>query len=91
VVGYISGTNTVTNNFANSGMTGSAFDTTAANYGVSKSLTDLQTQTTYSNTINGNGLGGLGWQFGNDDAHPWVLSAFPGYSYPTLYWQTEAP
>jgi hypothetical protein len=98
VVGRI-GNGTVSNNFANSGMTagGSAFDTTAANYGVSKSLTALQTQTTYSDPINGNGLGGLGWQFCDggsvpcDAAHPWVWGAFPGYSYPTLYWQTEAP
>jgi hypothetical protein len=94
VVGYISGTNTVTNNFANSGMTavGSAFNTTAANYGVSKSLTDLQTQTTYSDPINGNGLGGLGWQFCDgttilcDAAHPWKMPS-GGTGFPILYWQ----
>jgi hypothetical protein len=86
VVGAIYGTNTVSNNFANSGMTGSAFNTTSANYGISKSLTVLQTQTTYSDTINGDGLGGLGWQFGNDDAHPWKMPS-GGTGFPILYWQ----
>jgi hypothetical protein len=57
VVGYINRDSgsvnaTVTNNFAKSGMTAGrgAFDTTAANYGVSKSLTALQTKATYSGT-----------------------------------------
>jgi hypothetical protein len=95
VVGWIYGSGSnITNNFANSGMTagGSAFDPTAANYGVSKTLTELQTITPYSTPINGDGLGGLGWQFCNgttilcDDAHPWKMPS-GGTGFPILYWQ----
>jgi hypothetical protein len=46
----------------------------------------LNTQSTYSNTVNGDGLGGLGWKFGGNDANPWKMPA-GGSGYPILYWQ----
>jgi hypothetical protein len=89
IVGFISG-GSAQNNFALDAMTtnGAAFSNPD---GTSKSDSDLKTQSTYSDNINGDGLGGLGWQFGNDDDNPWVWGAFDGYPYPTLYWQKVAP
>jgi hypothetical protein len=78
------GANTVTNNFANSGMTlnSSAVSDSAEN-GTGVALTDFQSRDTYET--------GMGWLFGNDDENPWVWEAFEDYPYPTLRWQTEAP
>jgi hypothetical protein len=45
----------------------------------------LQTRATYESAINGDGLGGLDWQFGNDSVHPWKMPE--GGGYPILYWQ----
>ncbi|MDR1911243.1 MAG: hypothetical protein LBQ52_02705, partial [Helicobacteraceae bacterium] len=95
IVGDISGSD-VQNNFALNTMTtsrGGGFSDAGdpRHRGISKSDSDLKSQSTYSNAINGDGLGGLGWKFGNDEDNPWVWGAFDGYPYPTLYWQTEAP
>ncbi|MDR1008264.1 MAG: hypothetical protein LBL65_06905 [Campylobacteraceae bacterium] len=51
---------------------------------VLKTKSELQTQKTYSDDINGDGLGGLGWNFGNDDANPWQVTED---GYPKLYWE----
>jgi hypothetical protein len=65
--------------------TGATFDTTLANHGIDRSEGQLKTAATYSDAVNGNGLGGLGWLFGNDDEHPWKMP--DGGGYPILYWQ----
>jgi hypothetical protein len=44
---------------------------------------ELETRSTYENDINGDGLGGLGWKFGDDNDNPWKING----SYPYLYWQ----
>jgi len=54
-------------------------------HGVDRSDAQLKTQSTYSDAINGNGLGGLGWKFGNDDDNPWQMPV--GGGYPIFYWQ----
>jgi hypothetical protein len=90
IVGYLSGSNiTVSNNFALDSMTaiGGSFDTTPANHGISKTEPQLKTRSTYEDPVTGDGLGGLGWQFGNDADHPWKMPE--GGGYPILYWQTE--
>ena len=84
IVGYTDGTEPViSNNFAFYEMQslGVAFNTNLANHGISKTLKELQTQTTYSGAVNGDGLGGLGWDFTNT----WKMPA--GGGYPILYWQ----
>jgi len=75
---------TISNNFALSTMAITGDQSSSSN-GVDKSLADLKTQATYSDPVNGDGLGGLGWAFGNDDDHPWKMPA--GGGYPILYWQ----
>jgi hypothetical protein len=85
---------TIEHNFALTGMSAdeNTFASTELIYaGNDKDSTALTTQTTYSNPVSGNGDGGLGWQFGNDDESPWKWGVFNGYNYPTLYWQTNAP
>ena len=83
------GSPVISNNFALSTMTaqGNAkFNSSDTRYhGVSKTDAQLRQQSTYSNPVNGNGLGGLGWKFGNNDENPWVMPA--GGGYPILYWQ----
>jgi hypothetical protein len=89
IVGYLSGTNiTVSNNFALESMqaVGGSFNTNPANHGVSKTEVQLKSRSTYENAINGDGLGGLGWLFGDDDEHPWKMPE-GGPGYPILYWQ----
>ena len=79
----------ISNNFATNTMaaTGTGqFNTSDLRfYGVSKTDEELQTQSTYSDPPVGDGQGGLGWKFGNDDANPWKMPA--GGGYPILYWQ----
>ncbi|MDR3177790.1 MAG: hypothetical protein LBT96_02280 [Campylobacteraceae bacterium] len=94
VIGYIDttyGPITISNNFAlytmSGGISGSFDHSNINRYGISKSDIDLKFQITYSDTVNGNGFGGLGWKFGDDDDNPWVQDAFSDYPYPTLYWQ----
>jgi hypothetical protein len=82
-VNRITGTSTVLNNFALDTMT--VTGTTAGSAGTSKTDAELKTQATYSDAINGDGLGGLGWKFGNDDDNPWKIDE--GNGYPYLYWQ----
>jgi len=97
IVGYASSyyVPIVSNNFALNPMTvsatGMSYGTTLitgtlVSYdGTGKTLAQLQAQSTYADPVNGDGLGGLGWAFGNDDANPWKMPASGGY--PTLYWQ----
>jgi hypothetical protein len=56
-------------------------------HGVDRTQIELKTQTTYSDAINGNGLGGLGWKFGDDDDNPWKIDPNKNNGYPYLYWQ----
>jgi len=96
IVGIISedfGSSIMSNNFALDNMVatgdGKFVTTDIDSYGVSKTDAQLKTQSTYSNGADATGLGqgdtGLGWTFGNDDAHPWKMPA--GGGYPVLYWQ----
>jgi len=78
------------NNFAFDIMDASGFAqfeniTNTSLHGTDKTDVQLKTQTTYSGDINGDGLGGLGWRFGNDANNPWKMPA--GGGYPILYWQ----
>ena len=84
MAGYINNVVTISNNFALIGMTVTG-DTSMADSGVDKTDDDFKDQSTYSAAVNGDGLGGLGWRFGNDDANPWKMPA--GGGYPILYWQ----
>jgi hypothetical protein len=52
--------------------------------GVSKTITELKTQSTYSNATTD---GGFGWKFGNNDDNPWKIDANKNNGYPYLYWQ----
>ncbi|MDR0407746.1 MAG: hypothetical protein LBH45_02340 [Campylobacteraceae bacterium] len=86
VVGYIRndyGVNIVSNNFALDTM--SVTGTISGNAGTSKTDAELKTQTTYEDVINGDGLGGLDWSFGEDKDNPWKIDEGSGYPY--LYWQ----
>ena len=74
----------VSNNFALGTMAVSG-DTGDGHNGVSKTDAEFRTQTTYEGAIVGDGDGGLGWKFGNDDDNPWKMPI--GGGYPILYWQ----
>jgi hypothetical protein len=91
IVGYLSGSNTIQNNFALDTMItnlGSfSHATNSAYHGTDKSDSDLKSQSTYSDAINDDGLGGLGWSFGNDEDNPWKIDANKNDGYPYLYWQ----
>jgi hypothetical protein len=75
-----------TNNFANLDMLlNSAAVSDSTNNGTGKSLAELQSQATYEGAVNGDGLGGLGWEFGNSGGAPvWKMPA-GGTGYPILY------
>jgi len=84
--GWTASYNVVSNNFALDTMiVGDVTDTTL--HGVSKTDAQLRMQSTYSGAVNGDGLGGLGWKFGNDDDNPWIMPSDGGYYYPIFYWQ----
>jgi hypothetical protein len=86
VIGHIDNSVTASNNFALSNM-GSGF-TNSGNktyHGTSKTVNELKQKATYSNAVNGDGNGGLGWKFGNDNESPWKINEGKGYPY--LYWQ----
>jgi len=89
IVGYIKDEDVslISNNFALDTMQAadSPFYTDQMNHGISKTDAQLKTQSTYSGAINGDGLGGLGWKFGSNDAAPWKMPA--GGGYPIFYWQ----
>ncbi|MDR1285111.1 MAG: hypothetical protein LBJ88_02800 [Campylobacteraceae bacterium] len=55
--------------------------------GTSKTIEQLKTKGTYSEMAIGDGLGGLGWKFGNDDTAPWKIDSNKNNGYPYLYWQ----
>jgi hypothetical protein len=57
------------------------------NGGTLKTEIELKTQSTYSDTINGDGLGGLGWSFGDNDTSPWKHDDSKNNGLPYLYWQ----
>jgi len=84
--GRITGSNsgTVSNNVALNTMSITG-NTSYGSNGVDKTIGELQIQTTYSDTPVGDGEGGLGWKFGNDDDNPWKMLV--GGGYPVLYWQ----
>jgi hypothetical protein len=86
IVGY-SSSGSAANNFAYSGMVIGTTGTGHVN-GTDKSLDELKTQSTYEDAVVSGGLGGLGWEFGNDDDHPWKMPlSGSAYLYPILYWQ----
>ena len=82
IIGSISfpGSSTISNNIALTSMvaTGTVdFDVTdVLRHGITKSDSDLKSQSTYSDE--------LGWGFNGDDTEPWWMSAD---GYPILYWQ----
>jgi len=53
-------------------------------HSVGKTDAQLRQQSTYSGAVSGNGLGGLGWGFGFNDASPWGIVSG---EYPFLYWE----
>ncbi|MDR1461391.1 MAG: hypothetical protein LBI78_07090 [Campylobacteraceae bacterium] len=73
--------NTIKNNFALDTMdvVGSL---TSGSMGSPKTEINLQTQQTYSDDIDGDGLGGLGWSFGDNDTDFWQMG-----NYPNLHWE----
>ena len=85
----INSTTSMSNNFALNTMQATSnaqFNTTDIRlHGISKTDAQLRTQSTYSNAIIGNGQGGLGWKFGNNNDYPWKMP--DGGGYPILYWQ----
>jgi hypothetical protein len=85
IVGGIN-SSSAANNFANLSMlvnSAAVFDNT--NNGTGKSLAELQTQAAYETAVNGDGLGGLGWEFGNSGGAPvWKMPA-GGTGYPIFY------
>jgi hypothetical protein len=87
IVGHSSADFIATNNFALDSMraTGGVFNTSAAFHGINKTERALKTRSTYEIAVKGNGLGGLGWLFGNNDSRPWKMPLSGGY--PILYWQ----
>jgi hypothetical protein len=86
IVGNVYG-GTVSNNFAFNRMT--VMGTTGGNAGTSKSLAALTSDPTYTDPINGDGNGGLGWKFGNDDGNPWKRTPYVNDNYPYLYWENR--
>jgi uncharacterized repeat protein (TIGR02543 family) len=88
IAGYIySPTPTASNNFALDTMT--VTGPTDGYAGTDKTATELRTQSTYSDPINGDGLGGLGWKFGNDEDNPWKIDPTKNDGLPYLYWENR--
>jgi translation initiation factor 2 gamma subunit (eIF-2gamma) len=91
VAGGVAGGRLISNNFAFDDM-----DITPVGYyvneeltyevynGIDKTITQLQTLETYSDTIEN---GGLGWKFGNDNDNPWKWDINKNNGFPYLYWQ----
>ncbi|MDR0666394.1 MAG: hypothetical protein LBF71_03180 [Campylobacteraceae bacterium] len=87
VAGFVEDS-TVENNFALDSMVVSSY--LSGNAGTDKNETDLKTQSTYSDTVSGDGNGGLGWSFdGDNDSNPWKIDSdeVKNNGYPYLYWQ----
>jgi hypothetical protein len=93
IAGSIDVGSIATNNFALESMTdgtktlneGGFTNGSGDNAGTSKTEVELKTQSTYSDTVIGDGAGGLGWLFGEDDNSPWKIDE--NESYPYLYWE----
>jgi hypothetical protein len=81
---YIAGS--FTNNFALSTMSGPIFNGYSYS-GTPKTMFQLQEQTTYLNAVNGDGLNGLGWSFGNDYNNPWKIDASKNGGLPYFYFE----
>ncbi|MDR2789811.1 MAG: hypothetical protein LBB59_02395 [Campylobacteraceae bacterium] len=77
--------NTVSNNFALNTM--SVTGTVNGAVGTDKTIGQFKTKSTYSDDINGDGNGGLGWSFGDNDTSPWKIDANKNNGLPYLYWQ----
>ncbi|MDR2152721.1 MAG: hypothetical protein LBO72_07870 [Helicobacteraceae bacterium] len=89
VAGFISAhAHTIENNFARSDMTITE-EGASRNDGTPKSFAELKTRSTYEDAINGDGLGGLGWLFGDDSDHPWKIDSSKNNGLPYLYWETR--
>jgi hypothetical protein len=71
--------NGITNSFSNS--------TDTRYHGIDKTLEQLKMKETYSDAINEDGLGGLGWKFGDDNTAPWKIDEAKNNGYPYFYWQ----
>jgi hypothetical protein len=80
---------TVSNNFALDTMIVTGNANGNGNAGTDKTATELRTQSTYSDPVNGDGLGGLGWKFGNDEANPWKMDPTKNDGLPYLYWENR--
>ncbi|MDR0746521.1 MAG: hypothetical protein LBE89_01370, partial [Helicobacteraceae bacterium] len=87
IVGYIYGSPTISNNFALETM--SITPNGSGNAGTTKTIVELKTQSTYESVISGDGLGGLGWKFGNDALNPWRIDANKNDGLPYLYWENR--
>jgi hypothetical protein len=85
IVGYIEDAPMIENNFASN--TPITPDGSKGNSGTLKDITEFTEETTYSSAIDGDGNGGLGWAFGDNDSAPWQIHE--GSSYPYLYWQKQ--
>ncbi|MDR1007746.1 MAG: hypothetical protein LBL65_04180 [Campylobacteraceae bacterium] len=88
---------TALNNFAlDSMIRGIKYDDTTSTFtdvgnatyhGIDKTIEQLKTKETYSDAVNGDGLGGLGWNFGDNDTAPWKIDGAKNNGLPYLYWQ----
>ncbi|MDR0407974.1 MAG: hypothetical protein LBH45_03540 [Campylobacteraceae bacterium] len=84
VVGHI-GLGIAENNFAFNMM--SVIGTPGGNAGTDKTADEFKEQSTYSNAVSGDGDGGLGWKFGDDNDNPWKWHADKNNGLPYFYWQ----
>lgn len=84
IVGYITNA-TIYNNFALNIMNVLGSELYPEGRGVDRTDAQLKIQNTYSDTIVGDGVGGLGWKFGNNADNPWKMPSNNGY--PIFYWQ----
>ncbi|MDR1976914.1 MAG: hypothetical protein LBQ18_08005 [Campylobacteraceae bacterium] len=80
ISGYVSSSNKVSNNFALSS-TRIVIEGANGNAGTLKSDAELKAEMTYSDAVNGNGKGGLGWDFET------IWKIDEGEGYPYLYWE----
>jgi hypothetical protein len=92
VVGAIQNSAQTSNNFARSALNSgfNNFVDSNAYSGAGKLDDDFREQATYESARNGNGLGGLGWSFGNDEVHPWKIDSSENDGYPYLYWENRS-
>jgi hypothetical protein len=89
IIGYIDiNSSTISKNFALDSIAGTFSNSDdAEHHGIDKTAEQLKTKETYSDVINDDGLGGLGWNFGDNDTAPWKIDGTKNNGYPYLYWQ----